>query len=211
MPPSDEPDPEQYAYGVPELARTRAYASQLLEQTPEDAAARAVENLRTLGFAVLDNIVEPARCEAVRAEVERVTQQVQQDQRPNRDIQRPGETESARTPAIPEQRFRSAQVDRSGRNNPIALLPSFREYMAHPVLLEIGRTMLDDHLRWCQINYRSYEGQRGDGSPGGFGAVENRGKLKREWRTSAPLSMPLLLPSITLRTKVINTRVLFQF
>jgi hypothetical protein len=79
------------------------------------------------------------------------------------------------------------------------------------VLLEIGRTMLDDHLRWCQINYRSYEGQRGDGSPGGFGAVENRGKLKREWRTSAPLSMPLLLPSITLRTKVINARVLFQF
>ena len=182
----------RYFFDVPELARTRAYASQLLEQTAEDAATTAVANLRTFGFAVLDNIIPPECVDAVRAEVETVTQQVQQDQRPDRDLQRPGEKQPSRLDTTPvELTFRSARVDRNGRNNPIGLLPQFREYMAHPVLLEVGRQMLDDHLRWCQVNYRSYEGQRDDGSPGGFGPVANRGKLKREWRGS--LSIRLLL------------------
>ena len=178
------PDPEQYYFEIPDLAHTRSYASQLLEQTPEDAAAKAVANLRSLGFAVLDNLIPPDRIDAVRHEVDKVTQQVKQDQRPDRDIQRPSENQPASLGDIPEQSFRSARVDRNGRNNPIGVLPQFREFLAHPVLLEVGRQMLDDHLRWCQINYRSYEGEREDGSPGGFGAIATRGKLKREWRPS---------------------------
>ena len=70
------PDPEQYAYTIPELAQTRAYAtyaSQILEQSPEAAAARAVANLREHGFAVLDTIIPPEQTEAVRLEVEQVT------------------------------------------------------------------------------------------------------------------------------------------
>ena len=72
------PDPEQYYFEIPDLAHTRSYASQLLEQTPEDAAAKAVTNLRSLGFAVLDNLIPPDRIDAVRHEVDNVTQQVKQ-------------------------------------------------------------------------------------------------------------------------------------
>ena len=141
-------------------------------------------NLREHGFAVLDNIIPPEHTEAVRLEVEQVTRMITQDQRPDRD-QKPAADGLLQRP-MTSQTMNPAGNDRSGRNNPIGLLPLFRDFHAHPVLLDIGRQLLDDHLRLAQINYRSIQGESADGNPGGFGALANRGKQKREWHTDWP-------------------------
>ena len=119
-----------YAYEVPELARTRSYASRLLEQTAEEAAATAVQNLREFGACVLDNVIPPECVEAVRAEVEGVTQ------------------ESMKRMA---GKATHAEQGRAQPANVLARMPLFREYLAHPVVLDVARQMLDDHVRMCQL------------------------------------------------------------
>ena len=96
-------------------------------------------NLREHGFAVLDNIIPPEHTEAVRLEVEQVTRMITQDQRPDRD-QKPAADGLLQRP-MTSQTMNPAGNDRSGRNNPIGLLPLFREFHAHPVLLAVGETL----------------------------------------------------------------------
>jgi hypothetical protein len=157
------PDYASYAYDVPELARTRSYASRLLEQTPTDAAAKAVQNLREHGACVLDNVIPPECVDAVREEVEQVTREAM---------------------GAMEGKITHAERGSAQPANLLARMPLFREYLAHPVVLDVAHQMLDDHVRMCQINFRSIKGDDGD-SKGGVAWAVNHTRHDREWHTWA--------------------------
>lgn len=153
-----------YLYEVPQLARTRSYASKLLEQTPTAAAAAAVSNLRTHGMCVLDNVIPPDRVEAVREEVDRVTRE-----------------------ATGEMKGRSTHKEQAeaSSQNLIARMPLFREFLAHPVVLDVARQMLDDHVRMAQINLRTIRGDSGS-QKGGVAWAATHTRHSREWHTDWP-------------------------
>ena len=70
--------------------------------------------------------------------------------------------------------------------NDIVWMPSYVQHLTHPVVPGVARRVLDDHLRIAQLHTRIIATD-GDGTPGGFGSVEHRGRAdSREWHTDWP-------------------------
>lgn len=125
---------------------------------------------------MLDNVIPPSLVAAVEDEVRRDTE---------RPLDPPGAAGDAHSATVKNDVHNSAN-DRDGRINPLARMPLFREWLAHPVVLDVARQMLDDHVRLAQINYRLIKGDDEDGTPGGVPWVKDRTPLRREWHTDWP-------------------------
>ena len=67
------------------------------------------------------------------------------------------------------------------------LQPIYSQYVCHPAIVGIAQTVLDSHVRIAQSAQRNVasDDQSADGK-GGFGPLENRGPLGREWHTDWP-------------------------
>ncbi len=115
-------------------------------------------------MCVLDNVIPLERIEAVREEVDRVTR--------------------AATGETAGQATHKEQADALSQNL-IARMPLFREYLVHPVVLDVARQMLDDHVRMAQLNLRTIRGDEGD-QKGGVAWAASHTRHSREWHTDWP-------------------------
>ena len=115
-------------------------------------------------MCVLDNVIPPERIQTVREEVDRVTREAA------------GETAG---------RVTHKEQGEALSQNLIARMPLFREYLAHPTVLDIARQMLDDHVRMAQINLRTIRGDEGD-QKGGVAWAATHTRHSREWHTDWP-------------------------
>ena len=120
-------------------------------------------------MCVLDNVIPPERIQAVRDEVDRVTREA--------------------TDETAGRATHKGQADALSQNL-IARMPLFREYLAHPTVLNVARQMLDDHVRMAQINLRTIRGDEGDlkGGKPKLGGYELRGLEREGWQPAGPAS-----------------------
>ena len=115
-------------------------------------------------MCVLDNVIPPERIQAVRDEVDRVTREA--------------------TDETAGRATHKGQADALSQNL-IARMPLFREYLAHPTVLNVARQMLDDHVRMAQINLRTIRGDEGD-LKGGVAWAATHTRHSREYHTDWP-------------------------
>ena len=166
-----------------ELARTRAYAFDASLLPAEQVVAGCTGSLRRYGFTVIDHVIPPGRVAAVRDEVIAAQRIIEGNIAAIRDLQS-GRTGSA----IPPVELRP--VRRAGHPpkppNDIVWLPRYARHLANPVVTALARRVLDEHLRIAQLHLRIIEADRPDGTLGGFGPVQSRGREFRGWHTDWP-------------------------
>ena len=165
-----------------DLSRTRAYAFDA--GAPLDGVvAGCADALGSYGFTVIDHVIPPAQVAAVREEVVAAQSVIE------RNLAAIKELQSGNRPAAPST-VELRPVRRVGHPpkppNDIVWMPRYCRHLANPVVTAVARRVLDDHLRIAQLNLRIIEADRADGTPGGFGAVEHRGRDFREWHTDWP-------------------------
>ena len=166
-----------------DLARTRAYAFDAGATPLEEVAAGCADAVGRYGFTVIDHVIPPAQVAAVRAEVVAAQAAIERNLAAIRELQ------AGRTPAA-GSKVELRPVRRVGHPpkppNDLVWMPRYARHLADPVVTAVARRVLDDHLRIAQLHLRIIEADQPDGTPGGFGAVEHRGRDFREWHTDWP-------------------------
>ena len=165
------------------LARTRGYAFDAASLPAEQVVAGCTESLRRYGFTVIDHVIPPDQVAAVRDEVVAAESIISGNIAAIRDLQ-----SGKSGKAIPPVELRP--VRRAGHPpkppNDIVRLPRYARHLANPVVTALARRVLDDHLRIAQLHLRIIAADRPDGTPGGFGPVQSRGREFRGWHTDWP-------------------------
>jgi hypothetical protein len=151
-----------------QLKATRAYARDLEVHTVEEVIAGCSDSLRRYGFCVVDHVVP-------RDKVADVYYELSEGQ--NEKIAK----------LTPEQKQRPGPDGKPRAMAFLALQPLYQQYVCHPAVVGIAQTILDNHVRIAQSAQRNVasDEQAADGV-GGFGPLENRGVLGREWHTDWP-------------------------
>ena len=158
------------ALSTPELVASRAYARNLEIDSVAEVIAGCSDSLRRYGFCVVDHVVPRDQVDAVYHELS-------------------DEQEAKLAALTPEEKQRPGP---DGKPRGMAFLsptlqPLFSAHVCHPAVVGIAQTVLDNHVRIAQSAQRNVasDDQAGDGV-GGFGPLENRGPLGREWHTDWP-------------------------
>ena len=151
-----------------ELKQSRDYARSATKHSLQEAVAGCVESLQRYGFCVLDDVIPEGEVDEVCEEVRQAPSKSQA----NRELLEQGDPQG---------------IQRDGRlkypSSPVcdlAWMPKYSEHLAHPVVVAVAKSMLDDHIRIAQFNYRAI-GQSSEGS-----RLDPRRRLLREWHTDWP-------------------------
>ncbi|NKB72875.1 MAG: hypothetical protein GKR89_37880 [Candidatus Latescibacteria bacterium] len=175
-----------------ELARTRAYAFSAQADSVEESIAGCAESLGRYGFCVIDDVIPSDQIEAIRDEIQ-VAQAI--SAKNIQSIQGLHEETGLGGQALLDQaaahQVELRPVRRAGHPpkppNDIVWMPQYARQLANPVVTAVARRVLDDHLRIAQLHPRFIEGDKADGSKGGFGSAALRGRANtREWHTDWP-------------------------
>ena len=163
-----------------ELRATRGYATKAGSATAIDDAAAS---LHRYGFCVVDGVIPQDVVADVRDEVNAAEVLIKE----NVTRARHARDHDASDSAEPELRPARKPPFQSKLPNDIVYMPLYANHLAHPTTTAIARRMLDDHLRIAQLHLRPIAANDPDGTPGGFGGVELRGRADtREWHTDWP-------------------------
>ena len=166
-----------------ELAHTRGYAFDAASLPAEQVVSGCAESIRRYGFTVIDHVIPPDQVAAVRDEVVSAESIISRNVAAVRDL-------GAGTAGAETQPVELRPVRRAGHPpkppNDIVWMPRYARHLANPVVTALARRMLDDHLRIAQLHLRIIEADRQDGTPGGFGPVQSRGREFRGWHTDWP-------------------------
>ena len=169
--------------GSAELARTRGYAFDAASLPADQVVSGCVESIHRYGFTVIEHAIPADQVAAVRDEVIAAERIIGRNIAAIRDLQS-GKTGTE----IPPVELRP--VRRAGHPpkppNDIVWLSLYARHLANPVVTELARRVLDDHLRIAQLHLRIIEADRPDGTLGGFGPVQSRGREFRGWHTDWP-------------------------
>ena len=175
-----------------ELAQTRTYAFSANADPMETAISGCADSLRRYGYCVIDNVIPGEEVETIRDEIVAADVRIKGniaainaffEDKPERDAQ----------PALDLAQANGLElrsVRRAGHPpkppNDIVWMPSYAQHLTHPAVTGVACRILDDHLRIAQLHTRIIATD-GDGTPGGFGSVEHRGRAdSREWHTDWP-------------------------
>ena len=166
-----------------ELARTRGYAFDAASLPMEQVVSGCAESIHRYGFTVIDHVIPSDQVAAVREEVKAAQPMI------DGNIAAIQERKSGKSGTeIPPVELRP--VRRAGHPpkppNDIVWMPLYAQHLANPVVTALARCVLDDHLRIAQLHLRIIEGDQPDGTLGGFGPVQSRGREFRGWHTDWP-------------------------
>ena len=166
-----------------ELARTRGYAFDAASLPMAQVASGCAESIRRYGFTVIDHVVPSDQVAAVRDEVMAAEPTIDGNIAAIRNL-KSGKTGTD----IPPVELRP--VRRAGHPpkppSDLVWMPLYAQHLANPVVTAVARRVLDDHLRIAQLHLRIIEADRRDGTLGGFGPVQSRGREFRGWHTDWP-------------------------
>lgn len=151
-----------------QLKATRAYARDLEIHSVDEVIAGCSDSLRRYGFCVVDHVVPRDKVADVYYELSEGQNKKLANLTPEQK-QRPGPDGKPRGMAF------------------LALQPIYQQYVCHPAVVGIAQTILDNHVRIAQSAQRNVASDDQDpNGKGGFGPLENRGVLGREWHTDWP-------------------------
>ena len=179
------------ARGIPlstaELKSNRSYAFDATGPQNEVVLGCA-DALARYGFCVVENVIPHDEIRALREEAEQAEIHVEGNARAVREAVKAG------TPIerlVGREGYELRPVRRVGRPpklvNDIVWLPRYAKHLAHPTLTAVAKRVLDDHLKIAQLHLRPIAANAPDGTPGGFGRAQFRGrKDTREWHTDWP-------------------------
>lgn len=176
-----------------DLARTRAYAFNAATIPVEDVVEGGANSLSRYGFCVIDNVIPTSQVDSICKEVLAAQSAITQNMQGVRDLLgsegRNGWELLKNQTATNKVELRP--VRRAGYPpkppNDIVWMPQYAQHLANPVVTAVARRVLDDHLRIAQLHPRIIATDKPDGTLGGFGAVEHRGRADtREWHTDWP-------------------------
>ena len=166
-----------------ELARTRGYAFDAGSLPLAQVVSGCAESIRRYGFTVIDHVIPSDQVAAVRDEVMAAEPTIDGNMAAIRNLQS-GKTGTD----IPPIELRP--VRRAGHPpkppNDLVWMPLYAQHLANPAVTAVARRVLDDHLRIAQLHLRIIEADRPDGTLGGFGPVQSRGREFRGWHTDWP-------------------------
>ena len=159
----------------------------------ENAVAGCADSISRYGFCVIDNVIPPSQVDAIRDEVVAAQTTIANNIQHIKDIvEREGldERELLNHQTVADN-VELRPVRRVGLPpkppNDIVWMPQYAQHLANPVVTAVARRVLDDHLRIAQFHPRIIEAERPDGTPGGFGDVNHRGRAdSRKWHTDWP-------------------------
>ncbi len=169
------------------LKASRGYAFDA--DGPLDEVVRgSAEALARYGFCVLDNVIPADQIERLREEAEQAEINVESNARAVREAVKSG---TAIEDLVGKNGFELRPAPRVGRPpklvNDVVWLPEYAKHLAHPTTTATAKAVLDDHLRIAQLHLRPVASDAADGTPGGFGRPQFRGrKDTREWHTDWP-------------------------
>ena len=166
-----------------ELARTRGYAFDAGSLPAGQVVAGCAESLHRYGFTVIDHAIPPDQVAAVRDEVVAAEAIISRNIAAIRDL-RSGNNGTG-TPPVELRPVRRAGHPHKPPND-IVWMPRYARHLANPVVTALARRVLDEHLRIAQLHLRIIEADRADGTLGGFGPVQSRGREFRGWHTDWP-------------------------
>ena len=166
-----------------ELARTRGYAFDAAVLPLKQVVSGCAESIRRYGFAVIDRVIPSAQVAAVRDEVVAAQPIIEANVAAVREL-KSGNID-AKTPPVELRPVRRAGHPPKPPND-LVRMPLYAQHLAAPVVTALARHVLDDHLRIAQLHLRIIEADRPDGTLGGFGPVQSRGREFRGWHTDWP-------------------------
>ena len=181
-------DPEAF---TAELIRTRAYAFDATDPVNE-VVKDSIDSLNKYGFCVIDNVIPPNQVGDIREEVVAAQNIIDRNVQAIRALVAEGSTESNQIDREKaENKVDLRQVRRVGHPpkppNDIVWMPQFAEHLPHPVITNVARNVLDDHLRIAQLHSRIVEADNEGGTRGGGGMEKYRGNANfRGWHTDWP-------------------------
>ena len=166
-----------------ELARTRGYAFDAASLPQEQVVGGCAESIRRYGFTVIDHVIPSTQVAAVRDEVVAAQPIIEANVAAVREL-KSGNID-AETPPVELRPVRRAGHPPKPPND-LVRMPLYAQHLAAPVVTALARRVLDDHLRIAQLHLRIIEADRPDGTLGGFGPVQSRGREFRGWHTDWP-------------------------
>ncbi len=163
-----------------QLSESRSYAC---DAADPGAVEHCAQSLSRYGFCVVDNVIPADTVAAIRDEVDAAEVTIAENMRRIRHARDPS---LEPLPAPQLRPVRKANREAKPPND-IVWMPKYANHLAHPTTTGIARHVLDDHLRIAQLHLRPIAASNANGTPGGFGAVELRGRADtREWHTDWP-------------------------
>ena len=166
-----------------ELARTRGYAFDAASLPMDQVVTGCAESIRRYGFAVIDRVIPSPQVAAVRDEVMAAQPIIEANVAAVREL-KSGNIDGE-TPPVELRPVRRAGHPPKPPND-LVRMPLYAQHLATPVVTALARHVLDDHLRIAQLHLRIIEADRPDGTLGGFGPVQSRGRGFRGWHTDWP-------------------------
>ncbi|MEM7536385.1 MAG: phytanoyl-CoA dioxygenase family protein [Chloroflexota bacterium] len=176
-----------------ELTQTRAYAFDAATLPIADVVAGCSGSLDRYGFCVIDNVIPAGEVEAIREEVRAAHPIIARNKQAVKDLLNQEDFDEQALIDNPSA-FSDVDLRRVRRvghlpkpPNDIVWMPQYAQHVASPYITAVARHVLDDHLRIAQLHHRIIETTKADGTPGGFGHVQYRGRADtREWHTDWP-------------------------
>ena len=172
-----------------ELAQSRAYAFDPTTRPVEEVVEGCTNSLSRYGFCVIENVIPTYEVPAICQEILEAQAKVGRNIRAIRELVDSEGLNDQELLASDKVSLRP--VRRVGRPpkppNDIVWMPKYARHLANPVVTAVARQVLDDHLRIAQLHPRIIAASSPDGTPGGFGSVDHRGRADtREWHTDWP-------------------------
>lgn len=176
-----------------ELARTRAYAFSAQTDPVEDAVAGCADSLSRYGFCVIDNVIPTNQVDAIRDEIVVAQATIARNIEGIKELfaKEGANAEDLLNGQAAANNIELRRVRRVNHPpkppNDIKRMPQYAQHLANPVVTAVARRVLDDHLRIAQLHPRIIATDAPDGTPGGFGSAQYRGRAdSREWHTDWP-------------------------
>lgn len=175
-----------------ELRRTRAYAFSATTDPVEEVVERCADSLDRYGFCVIDNVIPNDQVDAIREEIVAAQVTAARNIQAIRNLfdQKGLEGDELLSQAAANN-LELRPVRRAGHPPKppcdIVWMPQYAQHLANPVVTAVARRVLDDHLRIAQLHSRIIATDSPDGTPGGYGRAQYRGRADtREWHTDWP-------------------------
>ncbi len=175
-----------------ELKRTRAYAFSATADPIEDTVVGCADSIDRYGFCVIDNVIPADEVDTIREEMVAAHATAARNIQAIRDLSdKKGLAGQALLDEVAANGLELRPVRRAGHAPKppcdIIWMPQYARHLANPVVTAVARRVLDDHLRIAQLHPRMIAADSPDGTPGGFGRVQYRGRADtREWHTDWP-------------------------
>ena len=185
---------------VDDLARNRSYAFSAEALSIDEVVEGCADSLDRYGFCVIDNLIPHGEVDSIREEVKAARKKIERNNLALQELLGEEWSNSLKIGAKEQALLRDAAtanrvelrpVRRVGHSpkvrNDIVWLPRYAQQLANPFVVGVARRVLDDHLRIAELHLRIIEGEKPDGTPGGFGDVHLRGRPDaRGWYTDWP-------------------------